>query len=713
MTRSRPFALALATATAAALLGAGEASAQAPAASAPAKPAAPAKPQKPVAPKPAAAKPSAQAAKPAAARPATPAGKPVQSAPKPGPKPAGKPVQGAPKPGNAGKPGAKPTTDLGDQALQAGDPDGTPGAPSKPSPGDPSAAPPVDPNAVPAADPNDPNAAPAGDPDDDPRGGRNAQQPDPVDPLAIPPEAKDRMGVGDENVRPGAVGPSSWRLRPYYETRGDYRLRLVPPLYLEHTRGLPQKDQPAGTVSSPDTEGLYGLLYYRRRSLHVDADVVFPLAWRFREDQRSTLVLGPFVHQEDAKTADHRATHANWFAPLLFEAKQKDGGYFHLPIALTLTAWSKKHAFTMIGTYFRRRDDRNVDEFLFPLFLHADNHDQDGARTSFTLAPLGLFYKRDRELDDSHLTVIGPVFRSSTPKRNVFDVLPFFWHIQGKPETGGVQESHTTLLPFFHYGRSEDKSLFVLPGYLRRVTRTSDTMLSPFVSFSTGRKGKTSLFAAGPVVPLVMRYKDLDTGLRWTGVFPFVVSEHSPRGYTLATPLFATDKNYGVNHNTWVFPNVAWGTSNKGWHAEFVPVVWAGRSGQSSHAVVAPLFWDFASPKSRTTIGFPVYWRFANPETRAVTQVVGNTVYVERHVRGGQDWQVHVVPVFSYGKSPTGHFWNVLFGLAGYTKQNDDAYVRVLWIPFHVKGGKKTAQMVTPATPVKVVAEQAAVTKVR
>lgn len=658
----------------AAWLGAaGPAFAQAPAASG----------AKPVA-KPAAAKPATAAAKPAAAKPAGPkpaAGKPAKPV---GSKPAaGQPVAPVTPPTNT--PPVQPKPNAIDDALSddaLGEPPAKPGDPAtgKPAPSDP-----ADPKGDPTGDPADP-----GDPGDDPRAGRNAgPAPTPVDPLKVPDEIKDRLGVGDEQLRNGAVGPVSRRLRPYYEeSRGDYRLRLVPPLYLEHTRGLPQRDQPAGTVQ-PDTEGLYGLLYYRRRSLHVDADVVFPAFWRLREDQRTTTVLGPLVHQEESASATARATHANWFAPLVFEGIRKDGGYFHLPIALTLTKWSEKSAFTLVGPYLRIRKERSVDQGLFPFFLHGDNHDQDGARRSYTLVPPALFFKRDRELDDSHLTIVGPVYRETNLKRSITNVLPLFWHIDGKPESGGMQESHTTLLPFFHYGRSEEKSLFVLPGYLRRVTATSDTMLTPLVSFASTRRGKTNLFAAGPLVPLVFNYSDKDTGLRWTGAFPLFLSEHSPRGYTLATPLFVTDRNYGVNRNNWAFPNLFWGNSNKGWHAAFAPLVFAGRSEKSTHTVLAPLFWDFASPKTRTTIGFPVYWRFAKPETRSITQVAGNTVYIERHVRGGQDWQFHVAPVFSYGRSPTGHFWNILFGLAGYSRKGDDAYVRALWIPFHVSGGGK------------------------
>ena len=96
--------------------------------------------------------------------------------------------------------------------------------------------------------------------------------------------------------------------------------------------------------------------------------------------------------------------------------------------------------------------------------------------------------------------------------RSIFDVAPFYFHIVGKPETGGVVEEHTTLFPFFHYGYSEDESLFVLPGYLRRTTKTVDTMLSLVYSHATTRSGATSMTAAGPIVPLWFDYHDKDIG---------------------------------------------------------------------------------------------------------------------------------------------------------------------------------------------------------
>jgi hypothetical protein len=101
--------------------------------------------------------------------------------------------------------------------------------------------------------------------------------------------------------------------------------------------------------------------------------------------------------------------------------------------------------------------------------------------------------------------------------------------------------------------------------------------------------------------------------------------------------------------------------------------------------VIAPFFWDFASPSSRATIGFPVFWRFADDDS--VSQLVGNTYYHERKLSHGLDWEVHIFPLFSYGETPSGHWWNVLYGLAGYTRRGDNVQVRTFWVPINVSGG--------------------------
>lgn len=529
-----------------------------------------------------------------------------------------------------------------------------------------------------------PEPKPHGDDEDEDHGSLLRTEPTvepPANPLVISPEVRLRLGTDWESGPPSPEGVSrQTRYFPYYEEReGDYRLRLLPPFMIEHTRGLRDPTQSLyGVPKTEDTEGLYGLLYYRRRSMEIDMDVVFPAFWRVRDRDNNVVVAGPLVHREAPGEND------NWLAPLLFQGKRKDGGYFHSPLLLTTSHWSTAGAFTMVGPYFRDRTGSDVDLGIAPLFFQGDNGNVEGNRRTYTFIPPFLYYHSVHELDATTTTVVGPVVSKSTPKRDIFDVAPLYFHIRGKPDGGGVAEEHTTLLPFFHYGHDEDASLFVLPGYYRRVTRTADTMISPFVSFADTRSGATSLTVAGPIVPLWWNYRDRDLGVHAWAITPLFFTSDSPAGHDWLTPLVGRFETYGEKRTWWLFPSFTLTSDRHGWEDDLHPIIYVGRSDDSSHTVIAPVFWDFANPKGRTTIGFPLYWRFAEGPGDSVVQVAANTVYVEKRVAGGSDWQFHLLPLFSYGERPGGYFWNVLFGLAGYTRDGAAAQVRALWIPFNV-----------------------------
>ena len=502
----------------------------------------------------------------------------------------------------------------------------------------------------------------------------------PADPLLVPPEMAARIGT-DSDLRPSPpVGELTRQYFPYYaERRGDYRFRMVPPLYLQHTRYV---DTP-----SEDDESLMGLLYYRRRSPKLDMDVLFPLAWRVRDRENRVIVLGPVAHREAP------LEHDNWVAPLVFEGERKDGGYFHSPALLTTSHWGAKGAFTLAGPYFRDRTGTDVDMGVAPFFFHGDTGNVDGARKTYTLIPPLLYFHREREIDESSLTVVGPVILKRDPKRSIFDVAPLFFHIQGKPETGGVREEHTTLLPLFHYGVSDKQTLFVVPGYVRRVTPTADTLLTPIFSHASTRGGATSLTLVGPLLPLFYNYSDKDIGYSAFGVFPFYYQNDGPTGHSFLTPLFGRFESYGVSRTYYAFPNVIVSNDLHGWETDLLPVVFAGRSDDKSHTVLAPVFWDFTSKTGRTTVGAPLYFRIADNADDSVIQVAANTLYMQKHVAGGTDWQFHVLPLFSYGESPNGYFWNILFGLTGFQREGSYARVKAFWLPIQVSGPSAAASI--------------------
>lgn len=503
----------------------------------------------------------------------------------------------------------------------------------------------------------------------------------PDDPLTVPDAISGRIGTDHDGDPPSPEGKLERSYFPLYEEKkGDYRFRLIPPLYLEHTRGLDPKTGNA-TPSYDRQSVIPPLLFYQRRSAQHDADILFPIAWRVRDEQTHAYVLGPIVHREAP------FEHDNWLAPIVFQGSRKHGGYFHTPLLLTSSHWGEKGAFTLVGPYFRDRTAKDVDMGVAPLFFHGDNGDEDGARKTYTLIPPFLYYHRTREIEESAMTVIGPVISMANPKRSIFDVAPLLFTIRGNPENAGVRESHTTLFPLFHYGYSPDHSLFVIPGYLRRVTKTADTLLTPFYSHATTRNGATSLTIAGPILPLYYRSTDVDVGYSALGLFPLYYGASSPKGSTFLIPLFGKFESYNVSRTYWIAPTIVYTRDVHGWETDIHPIFYVGREKSASHTVIAPIFWDFASLKGRTTIGFPVYWRFADNNDGTVLQVAANTLYKEKRVAGGTDWQFHFLPVFSYGQSPTGHWWNVLFGLAGYDSDGPTKKIKAFWLPITVAGG--------------------------
>ena len=207
-----------------------------------------------------------------------------------------------------------------------------------------------------------------------------------------------------------------------------------------------------------------------------------------------------------------------------------------------------------------------------PFYFHGDNGNIDGSRRTYTLIPPLLFYHsraRDR-LEHDHGRRAGHR-RSRTPKRSVFDVAPLFFHIHGKPETGGVRESHTHALPALSLRLRPGELALRRARLLRRVTRTSDTMLSPFYSHATTRNGATSLTAIGPVVPLWWNYRDRDLGVHAWAIAPFFYTSDSPAGHDWLTPLIGHFETYGESRTWWIFPTLTLSSDRHGWEDDFHP----------------------------------------------------------------------------------------------------------------------------------------------
>jgi hypothetical protein len=238
-------------------------------------------------------------------------------------------------------------------------------------------------------------------------------------------------------------------------------------------------------------------------------------------------------------------------------------------------------------------------------------------------------------------------------------------------------------LPFFHYGWKDKAWLFVNPFYLLGRGQEGE---STFVTWGYARyRGRTEL---DMITPFYWHYRDPDIQLDQKLLFPFLYSRTSPReSNQVVFPFWGHFERYGVSETTWITPFFQHTHDLRGWQTNIHPILYLGRSGTDSHTVVAPFFWDFASRDSRATVGFPVYWRFSDRDQ--VSQLVGNVYYHERKLKDGLDWEIHFFPAFSYGETPDGHWWNVLYGLAGYTRRGELVKMRTLWIPITLSGKDK------------------------
>ncbi|HNZ23191.1 MAG TPA: hypothetical protein PKL24_13685 [Polyangiaceae bacterium] len=484
----------------------------------------------------------------------------------------------------------------------------------------------------------------------------------PEDPLKLSKVVKKTIGSDADNefeLGRDTETTYSWYGPYYQEKSGQYRFRTVFPFWLE-------REQPK------DTASFISPFYYRRRSPNVDADVVFPLYWNMRENESRTHVIGPLAWRKAPGESDH------WLAPLVFQGTRKDGSYLHIPPLLTFTSQTHTSGFNLVGPGYcswkggsscSLSSARDIDFGIAPLYFYGRSETSE-----YELIPPLLHYYRYDDIGEKSLNLWGPLLWSHTRERSAFHVLPLFYHLWGE------DEDHVTLFPVFHYGHKGRSSLFVNPLYM---TSTGDKGEKTFVTWGYARyRGRTEL---DMITPLYWHYHDPDIGEDTHLLLPLLYRSVSPRQRDLAVfPLWGHFNRFGIKKTTWITPLFQHSRGLTGWETNIHPVLYMGRNQDRTHLVVAPIFWDFASPKSRSTVAFPVFWRF--DDGNSVSQLLLNTYYQERKLRTGLDWQFHFFPAFSYGETPDGHWWKVMYGLAGYTRRGEMAKIYAAWIPFLLSG---------------------------
>jgi hypothetical protein len=484
----------------------------------------------------------------------------------------------------------------------------------------------------------------------------------PADPLATSKSVKKRIGSDAETeLELGRSEQTSYSwYGPYFQEKsGQYRFRTVFPLWAERT-------QPG------DTASLFGPMYYRRRSKQHDADVVFPFYWDLRDGNSRTHVVGPAAWRRAPGETD------NWLAPLVFHGTRPGGSYLHIPPLLTFTQHKRDSGFNLVGPSYcswkggsscSLRSAEDIDLGVAPFYFYGKSD-----ASEYELIPPLLHYYRYNDIGEKSLNVWGPLVWSHNRKRSAFHVLPLFYHLWGE------DEDHLTVLPFFHHGHKGKESLFVNPLYM---TATGANNEKTFVTWGYARyRGRTEL---DMITPFYWDYRDPDIGESTKLLFPFLYASTSPRQNDFAFfPFWAHFDRFGIKETTWITPFFQHSHGLTGWETNIHPLLYLGRDQNRSHTVIAPFFWDFADPKSRATVVFPLYWRF--DDGNSVSQLALNTYYHERKLRRGSDWQVHFFPAFSYGETPEGHWWKLLYGLAGYTRRGEMTKMYAGWIPFVLSG---------------------------
>lgn len=488
----------------------------------------------------------------------------------------------------------------------------------------------------------------------------------PDDPLAIPAEVAEQLGTDKTLDEPSLGRSEALRRRFYgvlYEESNEvgYRFRSsFPPFWFERIQ--PSLKDP----TTPDRASLFGL-YYNRRSAERADDVLFPLFWNLRDLDSRTTVIGPFAQRVAPDRSDL------WLAPLFFTGSRPQGGYTIIPPLLTYFNHDAEGGFNLIGPYFCSfsggpscgSDSTNdVDLGIAPLYFAGEDEFSE-----YRLIPPLLHYHSVDKRELSSVDLWGPVYRKHTEERDALHVFPLYYSLWGK------DERHTTLFPFFHVGHKGSASLIINPLFAYSNTELG---YETIITWGYARyRGKTEL---DMITPLFWHYRDPEIGLDQKLILPFYFGRTGPRENSqVFFPFYANFERKGLSESTWITPLFRHATDLRGWSTNIHPLFYFGRDGYDTHTVIAPFFWDFASRSSRTTIGFPIYWRFARDNH--MSQLIGNVYYSEQRVRQGLDWEVHVFPFFSYGETPDGHWWNVLYGLAGYERRGSMTKLRTFWVP--------------------------------
>jgi hypothetical protein len=530
---------------------------------------------------------------------------------------------------------------------------------------------------------------------------------------------------------------------PYYQEKSErLTLRMIFPFFFSRTRtGLEASTElgifpfywrARGQGTSTD---VYFPLYWKWRSPESKTDLVVQTFYnRFEDGFNFGFAPLLFLGRNGAEGTSYQVVPPLFFhfagpsssfllAGIFYH--RRDGDDYHLGLPPLLFAGRKhfeKYLVALPPLFWRFEDEIKYETtyVLPPAFWGSTEFGR-----FFGIAPL-LYFNRDKNEDQSL-------------------VLPFYFgsrwqHKDQFGEPAGEGRSH--YLPFLlSYYRKAKGLLQHGVGPLYAWSDKEGDTLRMFTPLLWMWGNERSYEHSTMIPPLFYRHtspirRDVMAGLLYWDF------EDLFRKRTLAVlPLFAWSSSLREKDwRLWLPPTFDIGFGPKEQHFRIHPLVYWGRGQEKSHFVAAPIVWKFKDEDDDDLVVFPLYWRFydriykdgsrivfpfywsfdeprkdkqvtvgfplywdlrdgrqgkrtvvipplffrSKTDTRATTGVL-NFVVNKGEVKGNRFWTFSLFPLLSFGHppAPSGAYWSVLGGLAGWRRQGSTKQLKILWIPFN------------------------------
>jgi hypothetical protein len=451
-------------------------------------------------------------------------------------------------------------------------------------------------------------------------------------------------------------------------------------------------------ISSPGERALVIFPFYwrLRADKGLDADVAFPLLWRFRRpDQGKWLdVAGPFF------SAGTRESKMLGLVPVFLYRRNPEGSTLYaLPFIYRRRQVKERRITRVYGPFYWRSYERGYALGVVPIFYRKDTPE-----SQYTIvAPI--YWDVASPKERKRLTFWGPFFHRRKGHERAVGLAPVFYAAWDK--AGGRTAA---LIPLFYYrgevGRSAlytplfgwDRSplrrqLYAGPYYRRRSdVRSIDLLFPLFMRHRNHIKGETTLLvppyygrwskerAFHLHFPLIWRHRRIDSSA--TVVFPFYWDFNNR--YATRTSIFFPLLLYHRDHvarsrSYFTPPGIYVRRHPEGTDAVVFPLFWHFSEKKESTTLGLPLYWDMRRPGRRCTVFFPFFWRFDRPDER--TTFVVNTYYHQNKKDG--TYNFIFIPLFQVQrKRPQDFKLEFLGGIVGYERVGRNRLLTLFFYTF-------------------------------